>query len=149
MGLIITPTIFKSYPELKAGMTLRGGKEPFGLNFSYYVGDDEKRVRDNRRSLSEKLGFPLTRLAIQKQVHGDRVVYVDESYQPSQSDALITDQEGWLLGISVADCVPILLAMPEKNVLAGIHSGWRGSAQNIVGKAVTTLKVKFGVSPAS
>ncbi|MCE2502812.1 MAG: peptidoglycan editing factor PgeF [Chlorobi bacterium] len=147
MVLTITPSIFKPYPELAAAMTLRRGEEPFGFNFSFYVGDDEERVRHNRQKYTEKLGFSSARLAVQKQVHGDRVVYVDEGYQPTESDALITDQEGWLLGVSTADCVPILLAVPEKSIVGAIHSGWRGSAQNVASKTVRAVEEQFRIAP--
>ncbi|MCB0711589.1 MAG: peptidoglycan editing factor PgeF [Ignavibacteriae bacterium] len=147
MGLLIKPNIFKPYPQLVAAMSLRGGKgEAFGFNMSTAVGDREEQVLANRQHLAARLGFSLDRLAVQHQVHGDRVVYVDENYQLGDSDALYTNKTGHLLAVSVADCVPILIADPDRNVVAGVHSGWRGSVQNIVGKTLALLKDVYTLS---
>ncbi len=149
MGLIFRPNIFKPFPQVVAAMTYRGGvREPYGFNMSSYIGDAEERVTANRRKLAEGLGFPLDRLAVQRQVHGDRAVRVGEDYRPGESDALHTDEAGRLLAVSIADCVPVLVAEPEWGVVAAIHSGWRGSAQNIAGKTVKRLKREYGLSAA-
>ena len=148
MGLILKPNIFKPYGQIAAGMSLRGNDTgDFGFNMSTAIGDDPERVIANRRRLAERFGFSLERLAVQHQVHGDRILYVDQTYQPGDSDGLMTDQPGWLLAISVADCVPVLIAAPERGVVAGVHSGWRGSAQNIVGKSLAVLRDRFDLQP--
>lgn len=145
MALTITPKIFKAFPEIAAGMTLRGSRAlPFGFNLSSYIGDDPDRVAANRRKVAELFGFAPEQLAVQKQVHGDRIVVVKPGYQPGESDALATDQVGWLLAISVADCVPVLFYDPEKQAIAGVHSGWRGTAAHIAPKAVQYMAEAFG-----
>lgn len=149
MGLTITPKIFKPHAEVRAAMTLRGRSDaPFGFNLSASVGDDPDRVKKNREKVASGLGFEPERLATQKQVHGDRIVRVDELYTAGESDALITDLPGTLLAVSVADCVPVLLYSPEGNVVAGIHSGWRGTVRNIAPRTVHRLYEEYGVAPA-
>jgi hypothetical protein len=54
-------------------------------------------------------------------------------------DALFTDQRGVALGIKVADCLPVSLCDPIHRVIANIHSGWRGAAQNITAETLDTL----------
>lgn len=148
MATRITPNIFKPYPEAAAAMTLRGRASlPFGLNFSHAVGDDPERVDENRRAAARALGFASDRFIRQKQVHGDRIVCVDETYVPGESDALVTDRPGFLLAASVADCVPLLLYAPSAGVVAAVHSGWRGTAQNIAGKTIEFLRSRFGATP--
>ncbi len=62
-------------------------------------------------------------------------------------DALITDRPGLLLSVQVADCLPILLADPERKVVAAVHAGWRGTAKRIAEKAVGAMRQEFGVDP--
>jgi YfiH family protein len=51
-------------------------------------------------------------------------------------DALVTSERGVALGIKIADCLPIALLDSAQHVVANIHSGWRGAAQNILAKAI-------------
>ncbi len=76
---------------------------------------------------------------VQPQLHGDTIVEVVGDGIPYRGDALFSQKAGYKLGISIADCVAILLYDPEHKAIAAVHSGWRGSALNIVGKAVKKL----------
>lgn len=147
MPLLYQPRIFKPYPTLRAGVTLRSvtAKDPFGNNMSLTVGDEELRVWHNRKRAATALGFK--QMATQHQVHGNTCRVVGEVYDPAESDALITDKPGWLLAVSVADCIPILLFASQQNVVAAIHSGWRGSQQNIAATAIAQMMQNYGVKP--
>lgn len=140
MALLFEPRIFKPFAGLRSALTLRGAAHPpYGFNMSLSVGDDELRVRANRASLAERLGFSPERLATQRQVHGATIRDVGRGYEPSESDALVCAERGWLLAVSVADCAPVLLYDPSCGVIAGVHSGWRGTALNIAGATVDRL----------
>ena len=54
-------------------------------------------------------------------------------------DALWSDQRGVALGIKVADCLPVSMLDQGNHIAANIHSGWRGAAQNIVGKTLDVI----------
>ena len=132
MALIHEPKIFKRFPGVRAAMTLRGTAEPpFGFNMSLTVGDMEERVHDNRARLARRLGFEPDRLASQRQVHGETIARVDEGYAPGESDALVTDRPGWLLAISIADCVPVLFADTAAGVVGAAHAGWKGAIAGV------------------
>lgn len=149
MPLLYEPRIFKRFPSVRAALTQRGDAgHPYGFNMSLAVGDDEARVRSNRARLAERMGFPPERLALQRQVHGCTVRDVCEGYAPDESDALITDEKRWLLAISVADCVPVLIYDEANGVVAGVHSGWRGTMQNIVGATIERLRREKGSAAA-
>jgi YfiH family protein len=127
------------------------------LNLSFQVGDDPKRVLDNRKSLTETLKTPLTSLTIAEQVHDARVTVVTEEMGGKGSirheeaiantDALITRQAGICLMVLLADCVPILLCDPVKGVVGAVHAGWKGTLQLIAQKTVTAIREEFGSSP--
>ncbi len=63
------------------------------------------------------------------------------------ADGIITDIEGLVAVIQVADCQAIIIYDPVKKVLANIHSGWRGSVLNIIGTGVNIMKRDFGTDP--
>jgi len=148
MSLIYEPGIFKRLDGVRAAMTLRGTKkDSYGFNMSLTVGDDPKRVHANRERLAGRLGFELERLATQRQVHGAGIGRVEQGYTPGESDALITSEPGWLLAVSVADCIPVLMYDPGTRVAAGVHSGWRGTACNIAGATIARLHEEFGTRP--
>lgn len=149
MALIYEPKIFREHPEIRSGLTLRGdGDDRYGHNYSLGVGDDADRVRRNRSRLATRLGFAPERLASQHQVHGDVIRVVSDGYEPDKSDALITAEPGWLLAISVADCAPVLIYDPIRSVVAGVHSGWRGTALNLTGLTINRLRLDHGSDPA-
>ncbi|MBI2427641.1 MAG: polyphenol oxidase family protein [Ignavibacteriales bacterium] len=61
----------------------------------------------------------------------------------------MTDAKNTFLAVSIADCTPIMLYDPDKNVIAGIHAGWRGTSKSIVGNAVQLMKQNYSVVPAN
>lgn len=86
-------------------------------------------------------------LPIQK--HTDTVLIIDSLPEPSIADAVVTDRKGLVIGVRVADCVPILLCDPEKHVVGTVHAGWRGTAQEILKKTITVFSERYGCNPAS
>ncbi|MBC8145031.1 MAG: peptidoglycan editing factor PgeF [bacterium] len=148
MALIYEPKIFAECAGVRAALSLRGtNSTPFGFNMSLSVGDDSQLVADNRARLATRLGFGADRLATLRQVHGDTVVNVDNVYAASEGDAIVTDREGWLLAVSVADCAPILMYDQANRVVAAVHSGWRGTQQNVVEATIGTMKKKYSTNP--
>lgn len=148
-GLIV-PTIFRQEHGVVAAMTLRGvitGTDRQGYNLSISTGDDRERVLRRRANLASHLGFATERLALQRQVHGTVVAEVGQGYTAEESDALFTLEAGWLLGVSVADCVPVLVFDPETRLVGGIHSGWRGTVARIVEQFMEAVAVEIGAVP--
>ena len=123
---------------------------PFAsLNVSFGVGDDSDAVKANRHNLKQCLGIKY--LVSANQVHGDQVVFAKDIRQDTEfknSDGLITSQPGVGLLIQQADCQAVLLHDPAQEVIAAVHSGWRGSALNIIGKTVARMQDNYGVTPA-
>lgn len=86
------------------------------------------------------------------QVHG-ATVKAAEHHNPwnecSSCDALWSDQHGIALGIKVADCLPVTLIDPAHDVMANIHSGWRGAVQRITGAAIDAVTAATAFDPSS
>lgn len=74
-----------------------------------------------------------------KQVHGARVVLVEEA-QGAEADAIVARAGGALpIGVRVADCVPVLVADLRTGDVAAIHAGWRGVVAGVVSAGVALL----------
>jgi len=97
-------------------------------------------------------GIQTDRLVTVNQVHGDKIVFVDErnysSLGPVQADALITNKPALAIGVETADCVPVMLFDPATPAVAAVHAGWRSTVKKIVQKAVVRMRYEFGSDPA-
>lgn len=146
--------VFNHHPEIVHGVfTRRDGVSlsPFdSMNTSFSTGDDPDRVAQNRQRIRESLDAQSVPVYI-NQVHGDRTVVVDNASdggnRPPEADGMVTACPKRLLVIQVADCQAVMMFDPEKRVAANVHAGWRGSIQNIVGKCIEFMAVRFGTRP--
>jgi YfiH family protein len=147
---LIKSRLFKKYPEIIFGFSTKIGLEreaPYFFNLSQSVGDNEAIVEENRDYFFESLGLGIENVAIQKQVHGDKISYVSKGGFFGESDALITDKPNIGLAISTADCTSIFLYDSKNKVIAAVHSGWRGTEQKILSKTLKKLKNDFNCTP--
>lgn len=131
--------------------TMRGGVDsPYSkYNMCNYTGDDPEHVASSRMAYAEALGIEVERMWFPRQVHGSDVLVVDSSINAgAEVDAVITNERNLLIGVSTADCVPVLLYDPQKSVVAAAHAGWRGTVANIAGKTVARMCEVFDSKPA-
>ncbi len=148
--VILRPERLVMPDGIRIGVSTRIGgvsPEPLGMNLSMSVGDDPRNVDENRKRFCAAAGVRVESLVFQGQVHGDAIHRVFSPGRIPSCDALVTDIEGLFLAVSIADCVPILLADPVKRVVAGVHSGWRGSVRRILSMTVDRLQNEFDVRP--
>ncbi|MBA4372971.1 MAG: peptidoglycan editing factor PgeF [Thermodesulfovibrio sp.] len=80
-------------------------------------------------------------LPIQK--HTDTVMILDTDLSPKIADAVVTIRKNILIGVRVADCVPILLYDPCRRVIGAVHAGWRGTAAGILKNTLRTFTERF------
>ena len=81
------------------------------------------------------------------QVHGCSVVQAVPGVE-YEADAIITNDPSLVIGVKVADCCGIMLYDPQNKALGAVHSGWRGTAQNIVAAAILEMEQLYGTSPS-
>lgn len=146
--IIIKSLLFEKYSDIIFGFSTKkspGTVPPFYFNLSLSVGDKADDVKKNRKEFFQALG--LEDIAFQKQTHSDIVSYIDKPGVCGESDAMITDKKGIGLAVSVADCTPVFLFDKKQKVVAGIHSGWRGTKQRIVARTLEKLINDFNSSP--
>lgn len=147
---IIEAKIFEQFPEVVFGMSTKfkiDNDDSFGFNMSLLIGDDEERANSNRRLFFEALGLQTENVAYQNQIHSNIITATGYGGSVGNSDALITPRKGIGLAVSMADCVGIFLYDKIEKVVAGIHSGWKGTTQEITKKTLEQLRCEFDSEP--
>ena len=148
---------FEIFPEniTQAVFTRLGGVSPApwsSLNVGGSIGDEIANVRKNRIRSFKALGRVPESVHDVWQVHSADVVYadaprpLDTDYQ--KADILLTDNPDVTLFMRFADCTPILLHDPEKQVVGSVHSGWMGTVRGAVRVAVQAMQKRYDSNPA-
>ncbi len=123
--------IFSTYKEsLACGTTLRS------------MGSFERKDPKFLRNV-EQLGLGEPVLA--EQTHSDVIFKVDHLPETEpEGDAFVTRTKNLLLGAKSADCQGVVIFDPIREAVGVVHSGWKGSTQNIIGKTIQRMKKAFG-----
>lgn len=108
----------------------------------------EESIKVAQQDFSNTIGVQRNQLQFLEQIHSDTIHIVNEWTANLKGDAIITPSKNLVLCISVADCVGVTLYDSEHTIIAGIHSGWRGTTSNIVGKTILTMMNNFGTNPS-
>lgn len=170
MGLVspmspISPTLldYSLDPRVTAFSTTRQGGYSQGLygqlNINAFCGDAPEAVAKNRQLLADSLGLKdVSRLIIPHQVHLTEICQIDPSFlsRPAADrqallegiDAVITNVVGVCIGVSTADCIPVILYDPCRHCAAAIHAGWRGTVSRIVEKTIDRMADAYHCQPA-
>lgn len=123
----------------------------FGTNDAYDVKKQE--IDNNFKKISEEFGFDVKNIYRPRQTHTDRVEVAEDGYSGifndryNNVDGFVTDKENKILVVGFADCTPLLFYDPTKNVIANVHSGWKGTYQEIGVRAVEKMKKEYGCNP--
>jgi len=149
-SLYTSPAIFAGFSEVIAAESTRHGgvsPAPFtSLNLGINTADDVANVDENRRRFFSAIGASAYAFASSHQVHGTEIMYATEAGRYTGYDALITDKPGLLIGVTIADCVPILIYDQVHKAVAAIHAGWRGTVGGIVTKTLARMEQQFGTN---
>lgn len=120
------------------------------FNINGYCGDDEVHIAANKVALCGLLGIDSNRLVMPHQVHDCVVRRIDGPQQGviEGVDAVMTDVPQLCIGVSTADCIPVLLYDSTHRAVSAVHAGWRGTVLRIVQKAVEAMRDTYGTAPA-
>jgi YfiH family protein len=125
-------------------------RQGWGKNgYARFTGDKAESYQPYREELARAIGISRQQLIFPRQVHGHRIVVVDHpvSSEIAGTDALITNRQGICICVQTADCVPILIYDPRQQVVAAVHSGWRGTVSKIVAKTIHRMQLEFDSEP--
>ncbi len=128
-----------------AFFTRQGGVSS-GLYASLNAGigsrDAAAHVAENRARMAAALDVEPRCLLTALQVHSPHVVVVEAPWPPQsrpRGDAIVTRTPGLAIGVTTADCGPILLVDPQARVIGAAHAGWRGALAGIVEATVEAM----------
>ena len=147
--------------DVKAFSTTRHGGVSEGnyasLNINEYCGDSKANTDANRLLLANELGIDTNQIIMPHQTHGVESRIIGEEFANLPDgvkkmllegvDAVMTNIPGMCIGVSTADCIPVLLYDEEHHAAAAIHAGWRGTQARIVHKAVQEMRMAYQTDP--
>ena len=110
--------------------------------------DAPSNVLENRARMAAAIGVAPERLLSCYQIHSPQVVVAQQpwSYRARpHADAIVTRDPGLGIGVSTADCGPVLFADPQARVIGAAHAGWRGALAGVLEATVDAME-KLGAA---
>lgn len=140
-----------AFSTTRHGGVSRGSYSEFNIN--PYCGDEPEAVQHNTALLSNILDVPAKHIVLPHQTHGIEVRKITSGFFELEKakqigflegvDAVVTDMQNVCIGVSTADCIPILLYDSVHRVVAAVHAGWRGTVRRIVQCTVAEMNNAF------
>ena len=133
--------------RIRHGFFTRGGGVSQGVYASLNGGvgsnDAPDKVAENRARMAAALGVPPDRLLTANQIHSPDVAVADQPWTREtrpRADAIVTRTPRLAIGVSTADCGPLLLADAEARVIGAAHAGWRGALTGVIEATVAAME---------
>jgi purine-nucleoside/S-methyl-5'-thioadenosine phosphorylase / adenosine deaminase len=114
-----------------------------GLNGGIGSKDTADNVAENRRRIAERMGVGPDRLLTLYQVHSPDVVVATAPWAGDarpKADAIVTRVEDLAIGVTAADCGPILFVDPNARVIGAAHAGWKGALTGVLESTVEAME---------
>jgi polyphenol oxidase len=139
-------SLLSAIPGLRHAFSTREGGVSGGIYESLNGGlgsrDDPAHVAENRRRMAQQMGVALERFIGVHQIHSPEVVVATGPWlgDGPRADALVTRTEGIAIGVTAADCGPILLVDPSARVIGAAHAGWKGALTGVLESTVEAME---------
>jgi polyphenol oxidase len=123
---------------LVAGITTRP------LSLGLWSDEPVGQVIGRWRAFRSTFAASFPSIVLAHQVHGTDVRWHDALPEGwlilDGSDGHATTERGVLLTVTVADCIPVYLTVPQTGAIALVHAGWRGTADGILAQGVALVQ---------
>src|SRR5258707_6655696 len=136
-----------TFPGIRLGFFTRLGGVSEGVYESLNGGvgseDSPAKVAENRARMAKHLGVAPDRFLTCYQIHSPEVVVAETPWPSSdrpRADAIVTRMPDLAIGVSTADCGPVLLADPEARVIGADKAGWRGALTGVIEHTVGAME---------
>jgi polyphenol oxidase len=144
--MLQAPTLSK-LANIRHGFFTRAGGVSQGIYASLNGGvgsnDAPGKVTENRARMAAMLGVTPDRLLTPYQIHSPEVVTADEPWsleKRPRADAVVTRTPSMAIGVSTADCGPLLFADGQAGVIGAAHAGWRGAFAGVIEATVLAME---------
>jgi YfiH family protein len=146
-GVMLQARSLAVLPPIRHGFFTRNGGVSDGLYASLNGGpgsaDTSANVAENRARMAAALGVPPGCLVTAYQVHSADVVVVEQPWPADRrphADAIVTKTRGIAIGVTTADCGPLLLADEGAGVIGAAHAGWRGALGGVLESTLAAME---------
>jgi hypothetical protein len=151
-AMLVQSAALRRFPSIRhAFFTREGGVSPgiyASLNGGLGSQDPPENVRENRGRMAAALGVSADHLVTCYQIHSPNVVVAETPWTREtapRADAVVTRVPGLAVGVSTADCGPVLFADADAGVVAAAHAGWKGALTGVVEATLAAME-KLGAS---
>lgn len=134
-------------PRIRHGFFTRAGGVSEGvyesLNGGVGSNDAPDKVAENRARMAAALGVNADRFLTPFQIHSPDVVVAKQPWTREtrpQADAVVTQVPQLAIGVSTADCGPLLFADSTAGVVGAAHAGWRGALTGVIEATIATME---------
>jgi polyphenol oxidase len=145
MIMLTAPTL--ALPGVRHGFFTRQGGVSTGLYASLNGGigsaDSIANVEKNRAVMATALGVEADCLVSAFQIHSPQVVVATQPWPAERrprADGIVTCARRLAIGVTTADCGPVLLVEPQAGVIGAAHAGWRGALAGIIEATVAAMQ---------
>jgi len=106
--------------------------------------DNKNNINKNLNFVAKKMDVEKTKLILMNQTHSNKVLEINKKNYTKKinSDAMITNMNGIVLGVLTADCVPILIYDKKNKIIGCIHAGWKGVFKGIIKNTISKMRKK-------
>jgi YfiH family protein len=144
---MLTAATLSKLRGVRHGFFTRAGGVSSGVYATLNGGTGSKdapdKIAENRARMAAALGVKPTHLVSAHQIHSPDVVVAEEPWTQQarpRADAIVTRKPQLAIGVSTADCGPLLFADSEAGVLGAAHAGWRGALTGVIEATVTAME---------
>jgi YfiH family protein len=113
------------------------------LNGGIGSNDAPDRVKENRARMAAALGVAPTHLVSCYQIHSPNVIVAEQPWTREtapRADAIVTKTPGLAIGVSTADCGPVLFADAQARVVGAAHAGWKGAFTGVLEATIAAME---------
>ncbi len=139
--------LLSAIPGLRHAFFTRDGGVSTGIHAGLNAGigsqDDPANVVENRRRIAERMGVAPARLLTLYQTHSPDAVVATGPWEGTsrpRADAIVTRTAGLAIGVTAADCGPILLVDPTARVIGAAHAGWKGALTGVLESTIAAME---------
>ena len=113
------------------------------LNGGVGSNDDASHVAENRARMARYLDVAPDNFLSAYQIHSPQVVVAEAPWTNDarpRADAIVTKTPGLAIGVSTADCGPLLFADERARVIGAAHAGWRGAFGGVIENTIQAME---------
>jgi YfiH family protein len=145
--MMLTSSLLAAVPNLRHAFFTREGGVSDGIYASLNGGlgsrDKMDHVRENRARMANAMGVAPANFLTAYQVHSPDVAVAETAWDSTtrpHADAIVTRNPDLAIGITTADCGPVLLADPKAGVIGAAHAGWKGALTGVLESTISAME---------